>query len=259
MALNISLDQFSKISDGKYNAGQVGVEVKKDGTVSLKKVNAHIHFTGLNTATVDPAQTLEIKEAFVKALAPHLQEAGQMDAVREELGLPSIVGGTVSKGHAFEPLTRQEVRVILDKYMPPEARKARAAEASSRVSIREKVNQENLAAQPIRVGDQALDVAAIGTDEIAVEGQGLSPQDATYAFVVEDAKTGLQKTVDSLVDDLRRPDNGKMVEYQNLKNELVKEEMKQTDSLSDEDVISLVENTIRDNPTKFPLLNQYYR
>ena len=53
--------------------------------------------------------------------------------------------------------------------------------------------------------------------------------------------------------------DGKMVEYQNLKNELVKEEMKQTDSLSDEDVISLVENTIRDNPTKFPLLNQYYR
>ena len=198
MPLNISLDQFSKISDGKYNAGQVGVEVKKDGSVALKKVNAHVHLTSLNTATIDPAQTLEIKEAFVKALAPHIQEATQMDAVREELGLPTIEGGTVSKGRAFEPLTRQEVRDILDKYMPPEARKARAAEATSRVSIREKVNQENLAAQPIRVGGQALDVSTISTDKIAVEGLGLSPQDATYNFVIEDAKTGLQKTVDQL-------------------------------------------------------------
>ena len=66
MALNISLDQFQSISDGKFNAGQVGVEVKKDGSVALKKLNAHVHFTSLNTATVDPAQTLEIKEAFVK-------------------------------------------------------------------------------------------------------------------------------------------------------------------------------------------------
>ena len=146
MALEISLDQFSKISDGKYNAGQVGVDVKKDGTATLKKVNAHVHFTSLNTATIDPAQTLEIKEAFVKALAPHLQEAGQVDSLREELGLPSTEGGTVSKGHAYEPLTRQEVRTILDKYMPPEARKARAAEASSFVSVREKVNQQNLVA-----------------------------------------------------------------------------------------------------------------
>ena len=204
MALEISLDQFSKISDGKYNAGQVSVDIKKDGTVTLKKVNAHIHFTSLNTATINPAQTLEIKEAFVKALAPHLQEAKQVDALREELGLAATVGGTVSKGRAYEPLTRQEVRVILDKYMPPEARKARAAEASSFVSVREKVNQQNLAAQPIHVGGQSLDVGKIGTDKINVDGLGLSPNDARYDFVIEDAKKGMQDTATELVNDLRR-------------------------------------------------------
>lgn len=211
MALEISLDQFSKISAGKYNAGQVGVDVKKDGTATLKKVNAHVHFTSLNTATIDPAQTLEIKEAFVKALAPHLRDAGQVDAIREELGLPATVGGTVSKGHAYEPLTRQEVRVILDKYMPPEARKARAAEASSIVSIREKVNQENLAAQPVRVGDQTLDVGKIGTDKINVDGRELSPQDGvTYAFVIEDAEGGMREVANELVSVLSRSSNGKM-------------------------------------------------
>ena len=211
MALEISLDQFSKISDGKYNAGQVGVDVKKDGTVTLKKVNAHVHFTGLNTATIDPAQTLEIKEAFVKALAPHLREAGQVDAIRDELGLPSTEGGTVSKGHAYEPLTRQEVRVILDKYMPPEARKARAAEASSFVSVREKVNQQNLAAQPIRVGDQTLEVDKIGTDKINVDGLELSPQDrVTYAFVIEDAEKGMSDVANELVSVLSRSSDGKM-------------------------------------------------
>ena len=224
MSLNISLDQFQSISDGKYNAGQVDVVVDKNGTATLKKVNAHVHFTSLNTATIDPAQTLEIKEAFVKALAPHVNEKA-VARIREDLGLPTAEGGTVRLGHAYEPLTRQQVRVILDTYMPPEARKARAAEATSRVSIREKVNQENLAAQPIRVGDQELKLDKIGTDEIHADGFGLPDKvEGTTVpirdhLAVEEVATGMRMAADSLLDVLRRPD-GKRADLTTLVRQL---------------------------------------
>ena len=53
--------------------------------------------------------------------------------------------------------------------------------------------------------------------------------------------------------------DGKMEEYQSLKTRLEQEENAQTADLSDEQVVALVENTIRDNPDKFPLLSHYYR
>ena len=52
--------------------------------------------------------------------------------------------------------------------------------------------------------------------------------------------------------------DGKMVESKKIADEVRADEIKQTDSLSDEDIINLVEKTIHDNLDKFPILNQYY-
>ena len=191
MPLNISLDQFRSISDGKYNAGQVDVTVNKDGSATLKEVNTHVHLTALNTATIDPAQTLEIKQAFVRALAPHVSE-DDLAAIRENLGLPATEGGIVRAGHAYEPLTRQEVRAILDAYVPPEVRQARAEEAK-RTSVRASVNAANLSALPIHVGDQALKIDQAGTP------------------LADDADAGLRKAADDVVNVLSRQD-GKSVD-----------------------------------------------
>ena len=214
MPLNISLDQFRSISDGKYNAGQIDVAVKKDGTATLKKVNTHVHLTALNTATIDPAQTLEIKQAFVRALAPHVNEES-LTRIREDLGLPATEGGTVRSGHAYEPLTRQQVREILDAYMPPAARQARAEDAK-RTSVRASVNIANLAAQPVRVGDQALKLDKIGTDKIEAEGFGLPAKvEGTSIYIrdtlaIEEAEEGMKKAADEMIKVLTRSDGGRV-------------------------------------------------
>ena len=223
MPLDISIDQFRSISDGKYNAGQIDVAVKKDGTATLKKVNAHVHLTALNTTTIDPAQTLEIKQAFVRAIAPHVNEE-DVARIREDLGLPATEGGTVRSGHAYEPLTRQQVRTILDAYVPPEVRKARAEEAK-RTSVRASVNAANFSAQPIRVGDQALRIDKIGTDEIHAEGFGLPAKvegttiSIRDTLAVEEAALGMKTAADGLMDVLRRPD-GKRADLTTLVRKL---------------------------------------
>ena len=59
MALDISFAKFDTIASGDYNAGQI--DYKGSGSdVSLKKVNAHVHFTSLNTATIDAKRVVEL-------------------------------------------------------------------------------------------------------------------------------------------------------------------------------------------------------
>ena len=91
MALDISLQQFNAAASGKYNAGELDVRTMKDGSIGLVKVNDHVHFTLLNRTEIDPANTLEIKEAFVKALSPKLDPQA-MAAVRKQLGLSPLGG-----------------------------------------------------------------------------------------------------------------------------------------------------------------------
>ena len=50
MALDISFDQFNSIASGTYNAGQIDYKGSGDN-VTLKKVNAHVHYKSLNTAS----------------------------------------------------------------------------------------------------------------------------------------------------------------------------------------------------------------
>ena len=80
---NISIDQFQKISSGRYNAG----EVKLSDTGSLTKVNNHVHLRGKNVVAVTHEETLAVKEAFVRALANSGVGTDALNAVRRELGL----------------------------------------------------------------------------------------------------------------------------------------------------------------------------
>ena len=201
MALDITLAQFNEAASGKYNAGELDVERKNDGTVELVKVNAHVHFTLLNRTEIDPANTLEIKEAFVKALSPRLDPQA-MAAVRKQLGLPPEVGGTVREdGHAYEPLTREQVRSLIDTYAPDVAGAQRSGTAS-RTEKRTPVNEATEASRPVTVGGQELMVGEIGTDKIAFQG-------VTKAKRAASAQEGIDATANDILGVLKRPDGGR--------------------------------------------------
>ncbi|MBP5321482.1 MAG: hypothetical protein J6334_10880 [Kiritimatiellae bacterium] len=81
--VNISLAEFQKMSDGKYNAG----EVKLTSETGLQKVNNHIHRLGANTTQISHEEVLAIKNAFVRALASSGVDAAEINKIRSELGL----------------------------------------------------------------------------------------------------------------------------------------------------------------------------
>ncbi len=111
--VNISIAQFQEISSGKYNAGEV--KLASDG--SLAKMNNHVHLWGRNVETISHAETIAIKEAFVRALVSSgVTDAKELDAVRHELGLApdGAVDRTLSE-RSMKPLTRQQIREILDR------------------------------------------------------------------------------------------------------------------------------------------------
>ncbi len=109
--VNLSLAQFDAISAGKYNAG----EVKLSGENALVKVNNHVSQRGKNNVTISHAETIAIKEAFVRALSQGGVAGAALERVRRDLGLGT--DGTVDKKLAersVRPLTRQQIRDILD-------------------------------------------------------------------------------------------------------------------------------------------------
>ncbi len=110
--VSISLDQFQRISSGKYNAG----EVKLSGETSLAKINNHVFLRGKNIQTVSHEETLAIKEAFVRALASSGVGKDAVNAVRRELGLaPDGIADKTLGERSMKPLSRQQIREILDR------------------------------------------------------------------------------------------------------------------------------------------------
>lgn len=111
--VNISLDEFQRISSGKYNAG----EVKLTGQRSLDRVNNHVHFTRLNNVVISHAEVVAIKNAFVRALSEGGVNAEEIGKVRAQFGLaPSGVADAKLDERSVKPLTRQQIRDILDRY-----------------------------------------------------------------------------------------------------------------------------------------------
>ena len=124
MALpDISLAQFNKIATGDYNAGQIDFKTNNDGSAELVKINNHVWRKSLNNVELSPERILEVKEAFLNAL----QKGGVSDEaikeIRDRLGLSPELDVSVDATQRlgiikarFTPLTRAQVRSILDEY-----------------------------------------------------------------------------------------------------------------------------------------------
>ena len=111
--VNISLQKFQEISSGEYNAG----EVRLAGQDSLDKINNHVHFTGWNKVSLSHAEVIAIKDAFVKALRDGGVDGAAIDRIRVQLGLaPSGAVDTSLNERSLKPLSRQQIRDILDQY-----------------------------------------------------------------------------------------------------------------------------------------------
>ena len=121
----ISLSQFNRIATGKYNAGFVDFQTDDQGNLTgeLAKVNNHVHATGKNKATLSSARVLEVKEAFIAAMERAMVPEDTIREIRRELGIAKeldATGDTARLGELaaarFKPLSRQQVREILDRY-----------------------------------------------------------------------------------------------------------------------------------------------
>jgi len=111
--VNISLQQFEAIASGKYNAG----EVKLAGQNSLGKINNHVTFRIFNNDTISHAEVVAIKNAFVRALGNGGLGAEEIGKVRAQLGLaPSCAADAKLNERSMKPLSRQQIRDILDQY-----------------------------------------------------------------------------------------------------------------------------------------------
>ena len=124
MALpNISLAQFNSIATGDYNAGQIDFRTKEDGSTELVKVNNFVWRTSKNNVVLSHERILEVKEVFLNALERGGVSPEQMKNIRDQLGVSSeleVPADSIRRNDIlmarFRPLTRAQVRDILDTY-----------------------------------------------------------------------------------------------------------------------------------------------
>lgn len=113
----ITLQQFHAMSNGKYNAGDL--IIKKDGTLGI--TNNHVHRVGLNNKVINSDDIIAIKDQFITALEGNVSKEALND-IRKELGIPanSLLQQYVEvprSERTFKPLTRAQVRDLIDRYV----------------------------------------------------------------------------------------------------------------------------------------------
>lgn len=108
--LGDNLEQFAKLAQGKYNAG----EVAADAEGNLSVVNNHVTRTSKNTVKISFDAAVAVKRQFLKALEDKGLAGNALEKVREKLGFRK--DGTIEEEtkFLFRPLTRYEVRNILE-------------------------------------------------------------------------------------------------------------------------------------------------
>ena len=159
MALpNISLAQFNAISNGGYNAGQIDFGTGRNGETELVKVNNHVFKKSLNNVVLSPERILEVKETFLNALRDGGVSPERIAEIRDRLGLPTELGARVGKEQGkgfllsrFTPLTRAQVRAILDEY----ADGGRGFTDASRAAVSQKAWAKGQAAANLGGSDAA--------------------------------------------------------------------------------------------------------
>ncbi len=173
MALpNISLAQFNSIATGDYNAGQIDFRAKGDGSTELVKVNNFVWRTSKNNVVLSHERILEVKEAFLNALERGGVGPEAMKEIRDRLGLPADLDVSADADQRngiltarFRPLTRAQVRDILDTY----ANEGRGFTLASRAELSYgnwQAGQEtaNMSAKHLRRRDNA-NVASMAAHE----------------------------------------------------------------------------------------------
>ena len=150
--VNISLDEFQRISSGWYNAG----EVKLKNANTLDKVNNHVATWWYdNKDEISHAETVAIKEALVKALSQHGVEGEALNRARQKLGLQPMDPSDKSLlKRSVMPLTRQQIREILDE----NAATLNQSEGHERIRTQAELDA--------RKGDRALEKSTAKRNEI---------------------------------------------------------------------------------------------
>ena len=150
--VNISLNEFQRISSGWYNAG----EVKLHDANTLDKVNNHVATWWYdNKDEISHAETVAIKEALVKALSQHGVEGEALNRARQKLGLQPMDPSDKSLlKRSVTPLTRQQIREILDE----NAATLNQSEGHERIRTQAELDA--------RKGDRALEKSTAKRNEI---------------------------------------------------------------------------------------------
>ena len=150
--VNISLNEFQRISSGWYNAG----EVKLHDANTLDKVNNHVATWWYdNKDEISHAETVAIKEALVKALSQHGVEGEALNRARQKLGLQPMDPSDKSLlKRSVMPLTRQQIREILDE----NAATLNQSEGHERIRTQAELDA--------RKGDRALEKSTAKRNEI---------------------------------------------------------------------------------------------
>ena len=150
--VNISLDEFQRISSGWYNAG----EVKLHDANTLDKVNNHAATWWYdNKDEISHAETVAIKEALVKALSQHGVEGEALNRARQKLGLQPMDPSDKSLlKRSVKPLTRQQIREILDE----NAATLNQSEGHERIRTQAELDA--------RKGDRALEKSTAKRNEV---------------------------------------------------------------------------------------------
>ena len=110
--LNISLDKFNEVADGKYNIGQL--KLSEDGK-SVYRTNNHKTWTIFNSTKISPEESLAIKQAFCNALGNEGLAQDKIDYVKRSLGIFGSKLELLKFGN-IKPLSAAEVREIIDMY-----------------------------------------------------------------------------------------------------------------------------------------------
>lgn len=113
----ISLAQFNKIATGTYNAGQIDIQVGKNGQAELVKINNHVWSTSKNKVDLSSERILEVKEAFINALEKGGVKRDAINTIRAKIGLPADMSLPADDAERknllaqrFKPLSRADVR-----------------------------------------------------------------------------------------------------------------------------------------------------
>lgn len=123
MPLNTTLAEFNRLASGNYNAGMLDIQRDAQGNETIVTVNNHRWKTSKNNVVIAPEHTLAIKEAFLAALRRGGVSAENLAEIRERIGLPSELELSTDRNqkmamlqNRMAPLTRAQVRAILDQY-----------------------------------------------------------------------------------------------------------------------------------------------